>query len=110
MRPGEGAPDVAEQLAGNQFLGHRPAVEGDERLRRGRGALAVNGSGEKLLAGAGLALDQDGRAAAGQSAGAVDGCPYRNAGADDPGEAVAGGVRFVPDGAGLGGAAGLGRE
>jgi hypothetical protein len=55
--PGEGAADVAEQLALEQVRGDRGAVEGDERAL-GAGAPAVDRAGEALLAGAGLAEDQ----------------------------------------------------
>ena len=55
---GEGALDVAEQGALEQFAGHRPGVHGDERpvaaLR-----VVVDRLGDQLLAGAALAADQD---------------------------------------------------
>jgi hypothetical protein len=56
-RAGERAAAVAEELALEQGLGDRGAVDGEERLvgaRRG----AVDAARHELLAGAGLALDQ----------------------------------------------------
>src|SRR4029077_15767604 len=57
-RAGEGAADVAAQLALDQLPGERRAVELDE----GGGAAAaerVDGAPDQLLAGAVLAVDQD---------------------------------------------------
>ena len=59
-RPGEGAADVAEQLGFEQRLGQRRAVDRHERRRRAR-ALIVDHPDDELLAGAALAVDQDGR-------------------------------------------------
>ena len=57
-RAGEGALAVAEQLALEQRLGDGGAVDGQERgVGAGRGA--VDAARHQLLAGAGLALDQD---------------------------------------------------
>ena len=60
-RAGERALDVAEQLALEQLLGQRRAVERDERLLRAR-ARAVDRARDRALAGAGLAGDQHGHA------------------------------------------------
>ena len=57
VRAGERAALVTEQLALEQRLGQRRAVEAQERLRRARRA-PVHGLGEHLLADAGLAEDQ----------------------------------------------------
>ena len=58
---GERAAHVAEQLGFEQRFGNGAAVDGDERLRGGAGLL-MNGARDHLLAGAGLAVDQDRRA------------------------------------------------
>jgi hypothetical protein len=57
---GERALLVAEDLILEQLLWDGGAVEDDERAVAAGGAL-VDGVGDALLAGAGLALDQDGR-------------------------------------------------
>ena len=67
-RAGEGALLVAEQLALEQRLGQRRAVEAQERRRRARRA-AVDRLGQHLLADAGLAEDQHGERAAGDALG-----------------------------------------
>ena len=54
---GEGALDVAEQLAFEDVLAERRAVERDERLGLAR-AVLVDGLGHELLARARLALDE----------------------------------------------------
>src|SRR5579885_612205 len=54
---GKGAPLVTEQFAFQQRFGNGGAVDGDERSG-GPVAVLVNGAGNKLLAGAGLAADQ----------------------------------------------------
>jgi hypothetical protein len=54
---GERAPGVAEELGFQQLAGQRSAVHRHERLRR-PGGVGVNGAGEDLFAGAGLAGDQ----------------------------------------------------
>ena len=54
---GEGALDVAEQLGLEQALGDRRAVDLDQRPLA-LGAAGVDGAGDQLLAGAGLAGDQ----------------------------------------------------
>src|SRR5690606_24714551 len=56
-RAGEGALDVAEQLALEQVLRDGAAVDGDERPVLARRA-AVDLAGDQLLAGAGLAGDE----------------------------------------------------
>ena len=58
--PGERALAMAEQLALDQRLGQRPAVDRDERLV-GPQAVLMHGPGDQLLAGAGFAQDQHGR-------------------------------------------------
>ena len=55
---GERALDVAEELGLEQRLGQRRAVEGDERPRGARAPRVDRARGE-LLAGAGLARDED---------------------------------------------------
>ena len=57
---GERAAHVAEQLALDQVLGNRAAVDGDEALVAARAA-GVDGARDDLLAGAALAGDQHGR-------------------------------------------------
>ena len=57
---GEGAADVAEELALEEVLGERGAVDGDEGVVAA-GALEVDGPGGHLLARPALAGDQDGR-------------------------------------------------
>ena len=56
-RAGERALFMAEQLGFHQVLGDRRHVQGDERRSRPR-AVAMQGMGYQLLAGAGLAVDQ----------------------------------------------------
>ena len=63
---GERALGVAEELALEQRLGDRAAVDRDEGLVRAR-ARAVDRAREQLLAGAALALDQDARVARGHA-------------------------------------------
>ena len=55
---GECAPHVAEQLRLEQRLGHRAAVDRDERARRAR-ARVVHRLGDHFLARPGFALDED---------------------------------------------------
>src|SRR5262249_56024178 len=59
VRVGEGAALVPEELALEQCLRDRGAVERDQRLARARAAV-VDRLGDELLAGAALAGDQDG--------------------------------------------------
>ena len=61
---GEGAGLVAEQLGFEQGVGQGAAVDGHERPVTAR-AEVVQGAGEQLLAGAGLALDEHGGVAFG---------------------------------------------
>src|SRR5687768_5913009 len=61
---GEGARLVAEQLALEEGLGDRRAVDGNERLL-GTGALGVDSAREKLLSGAGFPNEQHRDTAAG---------------------------------------------
>jgi hypothetical protein len=56
---GEGAADVAEELALEDVLAEGGAVERHERLALPR-AVLMRGLGHELLAGAGLTLDQHG--------------------------------------------------
>ena len=60
LRAREGATLVAEELGLEQLLGERRAVQRDERAALARGGL-VDEARDDLLAGAGLAADQDGR-------------------------------------------------
>jgi hypothetical protein len=62
QRTGEGPAAVAEQLAFDEVLRKRRAVDGDQRPRA-TGAVRVDRPCEHLLAGAGLAEDQDRRRA-----------------------------------------------
>jgi hypothetical protein len=55
-RSGEGAAAVAEELAVDERVGQRGAAHGDEGTPL---AALVDGAGQKLLAGAALAADQD---------------------------------------------------
>src|SRR5690606_17305565 len=55
---GEGAALVAEQLALDELLGERRAVDRDERARAARAA-RVDGARDDVLAGAALAEEQD---------------------------------------------------
>src|SRR5205814_8736828 len=57
-RPGEGAATMAEELALEERLRQRRTVDGDEGLAGPR-ARRVDAARHQLLAGAGLALDQD---------------------------------------------------
>src|SRR5207253_3183959 len=56
-RPSEGALHVAKELALEQGLGHRAAVQRDE-LPSLAGAVVVDGAGRQLLAGPGLAGEE----------------------------------------------------
>ena len=67
--PGERPLLVAEQLALQQVLvAGRPQLTGDERARPVGRRRLVDGPGDLLLAGAGLAADQDGRGRVGDLA------------------------------------------
>src|SRR5206468_3121120 len=65
-RAGEGAAHVPEELALEQRLGERAAVDGHERPLAAR-AVRVDGTCDELLAGAALAEDEH-RAAPGRNA------------------------------------------
>ena len=65
---GEGALAVAEQLALEHVARHRGAVEGDERAVGAVGR-AMDHAREHLLAGAGLAGEEDGQVARGDADG-----------------------------------------
>ena len=60
VRAGEGPPAVAEELALGERLGQSRAVDGDQRP--GPLAPGVHAARDDLLAGAGLALEDDGEA------------------------------------------------
>ena len=60
-RSGEGAADVAEDLALHQVARDRAAVDRDERPA-GRSGMLMDGLGADFLAGAALAGDEDRRA------------------------------------------------
>ena len=62
---GEGAPLVAEQLALQELVRQRRAIDGDEELGRSA-ARGMDGSRHDLLARSALALDQDGGLARGE--------------------------------------------
>src|SRR5438132_9434250 len=68
---GEGALDVAEQLALQQALRQGRAMDLDERPRRARAGV-MDRRRQQLLPGAALAPDQDGRGARGHLAGHAD--------------------------------------
>ncbi len=57
-RAGEGPLDVAEELALEQGVGERGAVDGQKTLLAAAAAV-VDGGGDQLLAGAALPLDED---------------------------------------------------
>src|ERR1051326_6290868 len=87
-RPGERALLVPEELALDQGRGNRGAVDLDERRRRA-GAVVVDGAGEELLAGAGLALHHHRHLTVGRDpARLLDDLAERRALAEDGGEAV----------------------
>ncbi len=85
---GEGPPNVAEELGFEQFLGNRPAVDGDEHPVR-PAAVVVKGPGDQLLAGAALAGDQHGAVGICDLLDHVEDTPQSRAGSDDVLEAVA---------------------
>src|SRR5690606_15940145 len=78
---GECAPQVAEQLALHQVLGHGPAVDGNEGAAAP--APAMQGARGQLLAGAGLALEQHRGACRAKAAKHVEQRAYRLGFADD---------------------------
>ena len=83
---GERPADVAEQLALENVLAQRRAVERHERLLLPR-AVLVDRLGDQLLAGAGLALDQHGGVGRRDPLQPVDHVVHLRAVADDPLEA-----------------------
>ena len=105
FRAGEGAPLVAEQLALHQLGGEHRAVQAHQGLK-GSAALGVDRPGDELLAGAALALDEDGFRRRGHAADLLAQTLHRRARTDHLGRLRAGlprGGRFahqaaVPDG------------
>ena len=85
---GERAAHVPEQLRFEQRLGQRAAVDGDEALVAPR-AVVVNGAGHQLLAGAGLAADQDRARRRGDRAEQLEQLAHHAALSDQPFEPVA---------------------
>jgi hypothetical protein len=85
---GKGAPHVAEQGGFQQVRRQRTAVDGHEHPLAAR-RVGVDGLGDEFLAGAGIAGDQDGRAAGGDLGHQVQLLDHALALADDIGEAVA---------------------
>jgi hypothetical protein len=79
---GEGSALVAEEGGFEEFGGDGAGVDGDEGLVAARGVL-VDGLGDELLAGAGLALDEDGGAAGGGLGDDVEEAEHAVALADD---------------------------
>ena len=106
---GDGAFGVAEELGFDHGGDERAAVDGEEGLL-GVGAVGVDGAGDELFAGAGLADDEDGMGGAGDlgedavellhGGGVADEVAHGGAGA----EAVAEEAGFDVEGAALGGA------
>ena len=88
---GEGAADVAEQLAFEQAFAEGAAVDADERAVAAL-AEAVDGVGDQLLAGAGFAEQQHRRAGAGHLPRGAEHLGHGGAGADDAGQRRGGGV------------------
>jgi hypothetical protein len=82
IRPGEGAPLVAEELALDEALGQRSAVDPDERAL-GAIRVAMQRRGDQLLARAALADDQDGRIGRGRPADRLEDLAHRGALADE---------------------------
>ena len=85
---GEGALDVAEERGLQQLGGHGAGVDGDEGLVAAR-RVGVDRLGDQLLAGAALALNQDGRAAGRNLRDEVEDRQHGLALADDVFEVVA---------------------
>ncbi len=81
-RTGEGAFLVAEQLRLHQILGDSRHVQRDEWRRRTR-AVAVQGMGHQLFAGAGLAVDQHGDVGMAKPADGAEHLLHRRRLADD---------------------------
>ncbi len=87
-RRGEGALHVAEERGLEQLGRHGAGVDGDEGLVAAR-RIGVDGLGDELLAGAALALDENGRAAGRDLRDEVEEAQHRLALADDVLEVVA---------------------
>ena len=85
---GEGALDVAEERGFEQVRRDGAGVDGDEGLVAAR-RVGVDGLGDELLAGAALALDQNGGAAGSDLRDEVEEAQHRLALADDVFEVVA---------------------
>ena len=86
-RAGEGALLVAEEFGFEQVLGQRRAVDGHEGLVLPRG-IEMQRAGDEFLAGAALALDQDGAVGIGDLGDEVVDLLHLRARADDVLEAV----------------------
>ena len=87
---GEGAANVAEQFAADQFARRRTTVEGDERAAAI--GVAVDGACEQFLADAGLALNQHRHAPTAELARPVDHHAHRRAAPEQGAEGAARGV------------------
>ncbi len=85
---GEGSFDVAEEGRFEEVGGDGAGVDGDEGLVAAGGVL-VDGFGDKLLAGAGLALDEDGGAGGGDLGHGVEEAEHGLGFADDVFEVIA---------------------
>ncbi len=92
VRAGEGAARVTEQLALDERRRHCRAVEHDERPLGARAA-RVDGLGADLLAGAGLAVDQDGAVRRGRARQQREDLTHRQRAPDQAPEAIAVGRR-----------------
>ena len=82
---GERAVHVAEQLAFQQILAQRPAIDAHKRSARPIAQL-VDGRGDQLLAGAGLAQQQDRGVAARDTSRRAIHLLHGRAGADNAGD------------------------
>ena len=87
-RPGERTADVAEQLALQEVLIEGGAVDGSVGFGP-PGGVAVNGPGDKFLAGARFAEDQDGQLTVGHPLDHVDDPEHLRVGGDQPLEFMA---------------------
>ena len=81
--PGERAFLVSEEFALQDAFAEGGAVEGDE-VAAAAGRVVVQGLGDEFLAGAALALDEDGGVGRGDLAQRLDDAPHRLRLADDP--------------------------
>ena len=93
---GEGALFVAEKLGLQKLRGEGGAVHDDELLP-GAGREVVQGVGHEFLAGAGLALDEDGGAGRGHLGHEFADLLHRRRLADEAGESLAG-AAFLAEG------------